>query len=617
MTTNSDLWWRADKGAGHRSTWDVARKIENSQSDVFDRLHKLEVLYDPNTPDADSSGEQLAHVTENAVASNVDTVAAIVATADLRARYMTDGGDWQQQRTARHLEWYSEEQTRLLGVMRTCRGAFKEAAKKGNGLVKVSEKFGAPCVELVLVENVIVDQNETRDGRRPKQMHQWDVVDADELIALHPKFKTQIENARTRRKNRRNAVGRSTNLQGNEVEVLHSYRLPVGIKGTDGFVAGRYLKTIDGADLTDKKWEENFFPYAEIVWTTRAKSWYGIGGAERIAGIQRALNKRNWQIERVLDQNALLTTYVRPVDANLAVKTSRAGNIGVIKGDYPVTPNPPLVSGETYQSRVDLKNSASEEFGQSRMATHGTKPAGLDSGAALREFKDQTTQRYATQEKDFETLVSDTITLVLWVCKGLGDKAPVITRRSRFGMKKLRWKDVDLRDAKVQIQMSSGLSRTPAGRMQTVIEFAQAGIISTDVARRLMQHPDLEAELSLYTSALEDVENCLDEIADGHPVMPEPFQNLAMIAWRGQNEYLKWKRNGAPERILELLRDFIVQAAWMKSMADGGGAAAGAVPGAMPGDPMQAQMPPMPGTDPGVGAPAAAFAPQAMALRAS
>jgi hypothetical protein len=89
-------------------------------------------------------------------------------------------------------------------------------------------------------------------------------------------------------------------------------------------------------------------------------------------------------------------------------------------------------------------------------------------------------------------------------------------------------------DAEGAARAASNLGRTPSGRIQFVIELAQAGIISTDSTRRLLKHPDLESELSLYTAALENVEHCLDEIADGRTVMPEPMMNLDMAVWRGQ-----------------------------------------------------------------------------------
>jgi hypothetical protein len=82
----------------------------------------------------------------------------------------------------------------------------------------------------------------------------------------------------------------------------------------------------------------------------------------------------------------------------------------------------------------------------------------------------------------------------------------------------------------VKVQMQAARTSTARRRaaMQMVIEFAQAGIISTGPGEAAGRHPDLESELSLYTAALETIEYCLDEIADGKVVMPEPYTNLQM-----------------------------------------------------------------------------------------
>ena len=153
--------------------------------------------------------------------------------------------------------------------------------------------------------------------------------------------------------------------------------------------------------------------------------------------------------------------------------------------------------------------------------------------------------------------------LVVEECKALAGDAPAIARKSRFGSKKIKWSQVDMGETKVSIMAASTLSKTPAGREQTVIEWAQAGIVSQDEARRLLRHPDLERSMSLYDAAIEDVECCLEEIADGEMLVPEPFQNMSMIVWRGQMQYLGWKNDGAPEEILENLRQFIIHAAFI------------------------------------------------------
>lgn len=617
MSTNriDQAWWLADKGEAHKATFPYVNRAESELGDVFERLFRLEYLYDPNSPDADR--RQQDRVTENAIASNIDTVAAAITTADIRARYMTDGADWRQQRTARHLEWYSEDLGVRYEVLAKCRKAFKEAAKKANGLIKVHAVLDEPRVEHVLIENIVVPSDECRDGREPRQIHQWDYVDADELELRFPKAAEDIEKQRTSRRHHRNSYTRT--LMSNDIECLWSYRLPVGKKPKGyetgkkhaGYKPGRVTLVMEGRTLIDEEWNKDHFPFAMMIWSDRINSFYKISGAERIMGIQRALNKRNWQIEKGNDNVVSPETYVRPADANIGARTNRLNGYVVYRAEKPETRQHQAVSGETYANRKDLKQSAQEEFGQTSMATHGAKPPGLDSAVALREHKDQSTQRFAPQEVSFELLVLVTHFLLIDVCKDLGAKAPTVVRRSRFGKRTMTWKDVDMGDVRVQMKAAATGNRTPAGRQQLVIEFAQAGIISTDQARRLVQHPDLEAELSLYTAALEDIEHALDAIADGETVMPEPFSNASMAVWRAQSEYLKWQNNGAPEEILETLRQYIVTAAWMKSQASAPAANANmpAAPGMpMPMDP--AMMPPMPMQ------PTAALAGQAMNLRA-
>lgn len=572
-------WNTAETGKVHEQVIKHVQRVEQEQFDLFDLFVKLACLYDPNS-DRSTSGSTLGVVTENVVASNVDTVCAAISATDVRARFMTDDGDWATQRMARHLEWYANGLSTEYDVHDKCRHAFKSAAIKGTGIVWVMpDKWGRIQVEAVEVDDIVVDETEVIGGM-PRQMHRrTNNVSVDVLVAAYPDHKAAIEKAAQGSAKGKRMWADYRPIQADRVVTVESIILPIGKKGEKGYKAGRYVKTIDGADLEDRKWEKPFFPVAKMVWSEKLEGWYGISAAERIAGHQRIINKGNWQIDRLIDQYAVPTTYVRMGDANLAVKQSnRLGTIAVYKQDIPKTIHPPAVSGEVYNRTTTVKNSAFEEFGVSRLAAQSAKPAGLDSGVALREYRDQTTQRFSMQEKAFEALVLDAIWLIVDACKDLGAKAPTIMRRTRFGAKRIKWADVDMRDVKVQIQAASTLPRTPAGRMQTVIEWAQAGIVSQDEARRLMQHPDLERAMSLYTAAIENIEHCLDEIADGAVLMPEPFQNLKLCVWRGQQEYLLWRDLGAPEERLESLRQFVVQAAYIVGQQQAGPVNDGVVP---------------------------------------
>lgn len=593
-----DVWQRAEKGKVHERVFDHVRKIENEQALTFDRFVKLEALYDPNGPAAEGTDirAEMMGVAENGIASNVDTVTAVVATTDVRSRYMTDGGSWSQQRQARHLEWYVESVGKQTERSAKCRQAFRSAAKKGTGLVHVvaDHMFDQVVVEHVLVDDMIVPDRQCTNGRRPREMHRRRFRDKDELVAEFPEHEEAILNA----------TGEQDGLwagyrpmETNELVVIESWYLPFGKQGHPKYRPGRHTLTIRGVTLKDEDYHKPRFPFAEARWSERDESWYGISGAERIMGTQRALNRRNLQIERQLDQGAFPTTYVRQADARLAIaSTNRVGTIVPFKAELPHTVIPQAVSAETYQSRGDLKESMNNEFGHSSMATHAAKPAGIDSGVAIREWRDATTQRFATQEKMFEDLCLDVDWLIIDACKELGDKAPVVQRSTRWGGKKITWAKVDMGEVKVQSVAASTLPRTPSGRSQLVMEWAQAGVVTMDEARRLMQHPDLEKELSLYTAAIEAIEESIEEIADGKIVVPEPFDNLQLASWRAQQTYLIWRPARAPEYILENLRQYAVQAIYeKKAMASN--------TNAMPGMPAGAAAPPVPGMVPGMAPP--------------
>ncbi len=552
-----DQWQKTERHQAHKVVLEHVQNVERLQFDQFDLFVKLATLYDPNC-NRGTSSESSAFISENVVASNVDTVSAAIATADIRARFMTTNAEWSEQRKAKRLEWYAEDLTKLYDVDALCAVAFgKGPGVRGTGIMYVDDNGEKLIVEHVLADDMIADDRELRGGGKLRQIHRRKIVDRDDLIAEYPKFKVEIERAFT---TRAGLWAGYRPIAENQIVVLYSWHLG----------AKRKTVTIDGCTLCDKPFLEPDFPFARIVWSERDESWYGISLAERLMGHQRVLNRSNWQVDRLVERNAVPPTYVRQSDAKLVLKeVNRAGSVFVVNGDWPQTPTPPAISPEVYKRIIDVKASAGEEAGVSRMAAHGTKPAGLDSGIALREFKDQTTQRFATQEKAYERFKLDVVLLMIAACKRLGKNAPEISKRTRFGAKKIPWAKVDMKDTKVQIAAAANLSRTPAGRTQLAMELAQAGIISQDSARRLISHPDAEAELSLYTAAIEAAEEMFEHIADGETVMPEPYDNLKLLIWRGQQKYLVWRGSGAPESVLEGLRQLIVQAAAIDAMQTG------------------------------------------------
>lgn len=620
MSTGS--WWHAPQGQAHAFIYTKAQQIESKQSEYYDRLLKLACLYDPfeslghDDNALENAPGRNADVQENVCAENVDTVAAIIAKWEGRAVFQTDDGDWSTQRQAVQLERYAAGIVARSKVHDVCRKVFKDGAVLGTGYAKVYACDGTIRVDRVLADEIIIDQAECRTGK-PRQMFHRVRVDADALIADFPDHEREILASRGTSGGQSRWAG-YLQIAPNEVMLLEAWRLPVGKKGTRGYKPGRRVLAVYGCSLLDEEYERPCFPFAVFRWAERLTGHQGIGLVEGLAGHQREINTLNLQEGAILDTNALPTTFV-PITEMDTVRNFRETAIGRLvpfRSRMPTTITPQGLTDQLAARREQLKASAFERTGVSRMSAHGMKPPGLDSGAAQREYRDITTERFALQEKAFEQLFLDTVQLCLLIAKEMDadGEAPVISYRTAYLAKQIEWADVDMRDVAVQIQAANSLSKTLAGRMQTVIEWAQAGVITQDEARRLMEHPDLASTLSLYNAAREDLERCIEAILDGEQLVPEPYQNLKMGVWMFQMSYLKARANGAPDDVLENLRTWIVQAGKMLEVASqpapgpmpmGPGAAA-----AMPGAPVEP--PAMPMAPPMGGAPVAAFAPQAM-----
>ena len=589
-------WWDRDQGDAHQAIFEKVQAVETAQSDLYERFLRLACLYDPYESLGQRNGldgmpGRSADVAEYVVASNVDTVAAIIAKWNGRAVFMTDDGDWSTQRQAMQLERYATGLVKKAKVHESGPRVFKDGAIMGTGIAKVFERDGGICVERVLPDELVVDESECRTGK-PRQMYHRTRVDRDVLKALFPEAEDDIERAHRGGDGSMKQWAGWMPFEGNELILVEAYRLPIGKKGAKGYVPGRRVLCIEGKTLEDDDYHRTRFPFAVFRWSPRLTGWYGRGLAEDIAGHQRQINILNKQESAILDLQALPTTWVPYADAKImeTLKVAKVGRIAFFKGAQPPkTETPQGLTNQLAARREALKASTFETSGVSRLAAHGMKPAGLESAVAQREYQDITTERFALQEKAYERWFLDVVELMLEISKEMGDDAPVVYHRNRYQRHEIAWADVDMGDVEVQIQAASSLAKTFAGRAQTVIEWAQAGVINQDEARGLMQHPDLEAAMSLYTAAMEDIDRCIEACLDDEPMVPEPYQNLQMGIWRFQMSYLKALNNGAPEETLENLRTWIVQATKMLEMTGVQSAMAGPMPMG-PGAPPQAPM---------------------------
>ncbi len=81
----------------------------------------------------------------------------------------------------------------------------------------------------------------------------------------------------------------------------------------------------------------------------------------------------------------------------------------------------------------------------------------------------------------------------------------------------------------IQCFTESSLPRQPAGRMATITEHVQAGMLTMKEGRRLMHYPDSEQNEKLDNASEERIFQILDKIVDeGKYTPPDPFIDLEL-----------------------------------------------------------------------------------------
>jgi len=484
----------------------------------------------------------------NAIRVGVNTVLAKVRKNRPRPYFLTSGGDVQQQRKAKRLNKFVEGIFYQTKMKRLGPAIFRDGIVWGDGILHVYSRDRQVCFERVLPSELWVDEIEA-EACEPRSMHRVKTVDRQMLVAAFPEARQAILNVTST-----TTVGQTVS---DLVEVRESWHLPSGPKAKDG----RHKITIAGAELLDEKWERSGFPFAFFKWNENLFGFWGIGAVEESQNLQIQLNK------------LLLTTYkslhlagsfkVLLENSSKVVSEHLTNDVGAIvryTGTAPAYVTPPILPREIPEQVRDLIQRIFEIIGISQMSARAEKPAGLNSGIALREYKDETSERLATASDNYEEFHLDVARLALEEVRAIAEEhgGYEVQVPGRKTVEVVEWQDVALEDTEYTMQCFpvSSLPTDPAGRLQTVQELMQAGLLSPEEGNRLLNFPDLEAVESLKVALEDNVLRVLDAIwDDAEYEPPEPWMDLALC----KRKVLEYLNRGAvqnlePERMEQLLR---------------------------------------------------------------
>lgn len=569
-------WWTMEREDAHTGLAAAVGVIRDRASSV-DR-HKQNLLYaslygsSPILGFGLSNYARYASVTRialNVTQNAIDALVAKVTKNRPRPTFTTVEGDYEAREKAEDMSSFVNGQFYELGYYELAPAAALDACVYGTGGLKVYEKDGEPAIDRVMPWELLVDDRESLYGK-PRTIIQRKYYDKGVVIAQFVDSRgdlTEEEKAELRKVIETGGGGEPDaddfdyDESSDQIRVYESWHLRSGKKASDG----KHIIAIHEACFVLEDYEEDDFPIEFLRPMRQPMGFWGIGICEKLAGLQGEINRI------VRDLQASMHLVAKPhwmVENGSKVTTAHLNNdiATIIKysGAQPVVYVPQAMSPDVFKLLQWYYQVAYEITGISQLSAQSQKPAGLNSGVAIRSFLDVETERFTDFVRCYENMA-----------KGVSEKLVAITRRiagrksdysakaiTKGGLRLIKFSDADLKDqAVIQIFPTSMLPDTPAGKLAFVQEMMGAGgappLMDPDEALDLIDWPDTAAYAKRRGAARKVVERNISAMKHGIPVTPEPMDNHGLALKIVNEAYHEARLEGLDEERLNLLRLYL------------------------------------------------------------
>lgn len=570
-------WWAAgSKAERSRQAIETAAYLKTEQQYRY-RQASIQARMYGNMPLSNAVGSNFSKMsattnnlpvdrpTMNVVQSCVDTLTSRISQARPKPLFLTDNGDYKQRKLAKQMndfiggELYTTDSYELAPLI------LRDAAVLGTGAVKIFAYNGKNRVERTLITELLVDSNDAFYGN-PRCMYQLKLIDRAMLAEVFPEYKSRVAQAEQAFPDNSSD---SSQTVSDQVMVVEAWHLRSGPEATDG----RHIICCTAGELIDEEYDCDEFPFVFMHYSPRLVGFWGQGLSEQLAGTQLEINKLLVTISKSISLVGVPRVFVE--DGSKVVKAHLNNEIGSIvtyrgtKPEYEVAPsNHP----ELYSQLQRLIDYAYQQSGISALAATSQKPAGLNSGEAIRNYDDLQSDRFATLNKRYDHFFTE---LTYKLIDGAVDIAEETGKYSTIYPNKDGSKEINLPEIKkldnpyvIQCFDSSSLPKDPAGRLQKVTEMMQSGIIDPQEGRRLLDFPDLAQVDKLATAAEERIYQQLDDIVEHSKYNPpDPFTDLQLGLKIVSQYYNLYAASKLEESKLELLRNYQSQLVAMQQAA--------------------------------------------------
>jgi hypothetical protein len=530
----------------------------------------------------------------NVIRSVIDAAVAHIATNRPRPEYLTIDGDFSMRRQADSLNKFINGQFYATDQYAKSLDIFRDACIFGTGIEKIYHDKGEIKTERIFPNEILVDEQESMMGD-PRCIYQHKEVVRGVAAKVWPRAKSFVESADLIRSD----DSYSPDTLADMISVVEAWHLP----SYPGAGDGRHVVCISNKVLIDEKYERDSFPFSFFRWQKAPLGFWGSGIAEELSSIQIEINYIARKIQEHFTASAGQVWMKKGSGIAKGSFTNQVGAINTYRDVPPqmLTPNP--VSPMFNQYLDSLYRRAFQQVGLSEMSATSLKPAGLNSGEALRTYNDIGSKRFqhvAQNWERFHLSIAEQMNQTARDITESGGGSLRVLAAGEKAIEEIDFSDISIEKDKYTMQCApvSYLAGTPAGKFAALRDLAQFAPEAAQGLIHYLKIPDLEKTAALINAPLNLAEKYIERIlVKGEYEAPDPIMDLDLARKVASVSLMEAKNDGTPLDRVELLRRWIEAIDELQSMAE---APPPPMPGQPPIEPLPAESaPPSPAMPPG------------------
>lgn len=550
-------------------------KAHVRQASVYSRVYcgKPLLNYALNSKLLDVGNQMpLNKPTMNVTKSCIDTLVSKITQSRPRPVFLTDNGHYKERSLSKQMNAFINGEFFRCKAYEIGGENLRDAGVLGDGLVKIFEKDRKVAIERVLSTELLVDKNDAYYGKPRNKIH-LKVMDRAVVMANLPDGADKGADKAVANAGRAFIDGSSESSETvvDQIMVVEAWHLPSGPDAGDGM----HTIVCSAGVLLKEEWTKQTFPFVKLPYDSNLVGYWSEGLCNMLMGTQIEINKLLITMSQAINLIGVPRIFID--ELSKVVETAFNNNVGTIikyRGTKPIYEVAPCIPQEMYAQLERLVKYAYEQSGISSLSASAQKPAGLNSGEAIRSYDDIQTDRFAALAKRYENyyieLAYQMIDLAKDICKRDGSYSTIYPNKD--GTREIDLpKAAMLKDSYViQCYDESSLPRDPAGRYARLSEMLASNEITLQEFRRLSGFPDLEQSDKLANALEERILFTLDNIIEEGTFDPpdafmlDPSNMATKLTVQYINLYATAKLEEAK---MQMLRDFFTQVQELQAAA--------------------------------------------------